>query len=141
MEAKAKEKYPDQASGIGGDNDGQNNQPNQGSGPQNAPGPNNGPGASAQGPGPQGAPDTKGTQGKPVPKMDCTKVVSKIKKKTDSCLKIKVQAKRKVCFDKVGEEIEKTGAHDACGDALNQLKAEVQQLEAQKYPGEPPSIN
>jgi hypothetical protein len=128
FDAKLKEKYPDHAPGVGGNSsDGSHQQ-----GP-NGPGPN--------GPGPNKGPEMADNTAKPAIKVDCAKVVPKIKKAADACLKTKAQPKRKACFDKVGEEVEKTGAREGCGDAINQLKSEIQQMEAQKYPGEPPSVD
>lgn len=97
--------------------------------------------------------DNGGTEGKQPPPMtgtqggtktmkpeECEKMASKIRKEADSCLKIKDAAKRKMCFDKIGEEIQKVGFEQACGDMANSLKSEYQSKEAQMYPGQPASI-
>ncbi len=135
--SKEKEKYPNQASGVeskGG--------PNNGPGPQGQPG-MPGPQGGQPPHGPQDGPGAMhGQKGGPAAKaVDCPKVLAKIKTAGTKCLDIKAQPKRKACFDKVGDHVQKSGAEQSCGDALNQLKQEILGLEAQKYPGEPASFH
>lgn len=131
MEAKAKQKYPDQTAGMPGQDKGPHG------GMPNQPGMPGQPGHSDQ----PGMPGSPGDHAKgPAKKMDCGPLLKKVKTEGGKCLKIKEQAQRKICFDKIGQEIEKKNAGDACGEALNPLKAEFQSQEAQKYPGEAPSI-
>ena len=117
-EAKEKERYPNQASAMNGDKGGDK-------------GPHGQPGMP-----PQGHPTDKNA--KPV---DCAKIGTKIHQEADKCLKIKDTPKRKMCFDKVGEEIQKSGAEQACSDMINATKSEYQGKEGQAYPGQPSSIN
>lgn len=124
VEQTAAEKHPGQASGIpqGGDKPGDM--------PKGQPGPN----------GQAGAPPNA------QPAKECPKMVAKLRQEADKCLKIKTASKdkgpnkRKECFDKVGEHIQKEKMEEMCGEVVTQMKTEYQNKEAQMYPNDPPSI-
>ncbi len=134
---KEKAKYADQASAFGDEGGGDRN--NGMKGPDGMPMPNM-PMDGNHPPKDMGKPDQahKGDHGK---KFDCEKMAKKVRKEGDQCLKKKEQAKRKVCFDKIGEEIGKSGAGEACDPALKPLKEEFSQKEKAQYPNEPSSLD
>ncbi len=94
---------------------------------------------------PTGNPNNQQPQGQNPPpsgdkKVDCAKMSNEIRKHADQCLATKDQAKRKACFDKIGQKIQESGAESSCGPAFDQLKSEYQAKEAQMYPGQPSSM-
>jgi len=111
MEAKEKEKYPNQQSAMPKDGDR------------------------------SGGPNTAGNGPQPMDKkVDCAKVTSEIRKAADSCINTKDQAKRKACFDKIGEKVESSGAGQACGETINAMKSEYMAKEAKMFPNQPASM-
>jgi hypothetical protein len=117
-EAKEKSMYPDQTSTMNGNQQGQQTQGGQ---------------KEQAGKAQPGQKETKA--------VDCVKVVDKIRKSAEACLKTKEAAKRKACFEKIGEEVRRSGAEQSCADLMSALKSEVQGREAQMYPGQASSIH
>jgi len=50
------------------------------------------------------------------------------------CLKAKKAEARAACWERAGKELEKHGAMEACGPALEPVKAELMKAEQAKYP-------
>ena len=75
-------------------------------------------------------------------KLEMAKLIieKKVKTQKNKCIKTKNQLKRKMCFDKVGSEVEKQGLKQKCPDMTNQMRSEFQNQESQMYPGQPASI-
>jgi hypothetical protein len=128
FEAKEKSMYPNQASGMNGNNNGpQQGQPSQGQ-----------PNQAGQQSGQSNQPAAQAAQG--GKKVDCAKIIDQLRKEADKCLKVKETPKRKMCFEKAGKLVQSSGAEKSCSEMLNSLKSEVQGREAQMYPGQPSSI-
>lgn len=121
---KERNMYPDQKTALGDDGD------------------KNGQGGGQPGD-MKGGPGQPGTQPPPNAKpVDCKKVVTRVKKEGKACLNQKNQVIRKACFDKIGEYLGRSQSNggEMCSADLDPIKAEFQKLEAEKYPGQPPSI-
>lgn len=126
--AKEKSKYPDQPSAVEGGNKG-------GPGGPGGHGGAHGPDGSHGGP--QMGDPAKGPMGKPA---NCEKLVNKTRKAGERCLKMKAQDKRKVCFDRVKQEVDKTPGLEACDPQMSPVKTEFQMKEKEKYPDQPSSL-
>ena len=129
--AKEKSAYPNQKSGLDG-NDGQNSGPN--NGPNGAPaangttagGPNGGPGMNNAG---------SNTGNNSMNKnFDCGKLVAETKVKGMKCVAMKNVPQRKECGDKIGQGLKQTGGEQVCHDPINQLHQELINQEKQKWP-------
>jgi hypothetical protein len=121
--SQEKSKYPNQPSALGGPG-------SQGQGPQ--------------GQAPQAQPgkptDDKGQKPEGTKSADCSKVVEKLKKAADACLKLKARDKRQACMDKIGNEVESSNFPAECRQAVEPLKQQVMEKEKQLYPNQEPTV-
>jgi hypothetical protein len=124
VSSQEKSKYPNQPSALGGSNS-QGPQGTQGTGPQGQPG------KSA---------DDKGQKPEGGKAADCSKILEKIKKAADACLKLKARDKRQACMDKVGEQVEGSSFPAECREAVAPLKQQVMEKEKQLYPNQEPTV-
>ena len=131
---KEKTKFPDQASAFR--STGENKGPQDGQGPGTMPN-------TGSGQGPHGMPSDQAhkAQEHKGKKVDCEKVVKKLRKEAESCLKKKEQGKRKMCFEKVGQHVEKSGADKECDPVVGPMKEEYMQKEKTLFPNDPPSMS
>ena len=75
--------------------------------------------------------------GQPKTKSDpaiCEKMSKTIRPLAEGCLKLKEQAKRAQCFDKIGSTMEKTAPNGSCDQQLEPVKQEFMSKEKQMYP-------
>ena len=70
----------------------------------------------------------------------CNRLIPQIKQEADQCIKIKEQMQRKMCFEKIGQSIQKTAPNGGCDQALNPIKKEYMAKEKQLYPTQPSAL-
>ena len=111
--AKEKQMYPNQPSALNGPN---GNQGPQGNMPQ-------------------------GNMAAPISPEICAKLIPQIRPQADMCLKVKDQAQRSQCFDKVGQSIQKVAPNGGCDQTLNPIKQEYMAKEKQMYPNQASALS
>ncbi len=124
IEAKEKQKYPNDAHGVSHNNQGPNSPGNsQQGGPQTA-GPNNG---------------QQGTQQQAWNSEKCTKLMPELHKGAEGCLKNKDPNQRGACFEQLGTKFP-PGFFEGCSSQTEALKAKMKAKEKQMYPDQESKI-
>jgi len=64
----------------------------------------------------------------------CAQLLPQVKKQAEECIKIKDQAQRNQCFEKIGQTIQKSAPNGVCDQTLNPVKQEYMAKEKQLFP-------